>query len=268
MPWGLLLVFLVVSMLFCCMGFYKFVYFMSVGYGLSVAALGVAYFVVLATQGYGWSVLTLVQCALFVVYGVRLSGFLLVRELKNLNYRKVLAEATGEGGSPMPFFVKLVMWVCMGALYVLETCPVFFRAYNGLAAEVALPLVGIVISVAGIVLEAAADAQKSAQKAQNPDMVATQGLFKMCRCPNYLGEILFWTGVIVSALDALSGVGQWVMALLGYVLIVVVMLNGAQRLDRRQEGRYGADPAYRAYADHTPIIFPGVPLYHIGSYKG
>lgn len=268
MAWNLLLIFYIVSAVCCCIGFKKYVYFLSVGYGFSVAGLGIAYFVTALVNGYVWNAAILLQCVLFVAYGARLSGFLIVREVKNGNYRKVLNEVTKEGEKPMPVFVKAAIWICVSALYVVQTCPVFYRLYNGGGGEVALPLIGAIISLAGLLLEAASDKQKSAQKAQNPNMVATQGLFKMVRCPNYLGEVIFWTGVIVSGLNVLNGAGQWIAALIGYVLIVMIMFNGAQRLDKRQEARYGGMEEYRAYADHTPLIIPLIPLYHIGNYKG
>ena len=94
-------------------------------------------------------------------------------------------------------------------------------------------------------------------------MVATKGLYKIVRCPNYLGEIIFWTGVFVSGLTAYQGAGQWLMAIIAYICIVFIMFNGAQRLEKRQMGRYGADPAYNAYADKTPIIIPFLPIYHL-----
>lgn len=177
-------IFAIVSAALCAIGFYKYVYFLSVGYGLSVAGLGVAYFVVLAVNGYDWNFVTFLQCILFVIYGARLSGFLIAREVKNLSYRKVLKEATKEGEKPMPFFVKFAIWVCVAVLYIAQTCPVFFRGYNGLGGEITLPLIGVIISALGVILEAASDSQKSAQKAVNPNMVATKGLFKMVRCPN------------------------------------------------------------------------------------
>ena len=166
----------------------------------------------------------------------------------------------------MPFFVKLAIWVSVSALYVMQTCPVFYRVYNGQGAQVVVPLIGAALSAVGLAMEALSDHQKSAQKAKRPDMVATEGLFRMVRCPNYFGEILFWTGVFVSGCASLRG-GQWALAIIGYLLIVAIMFNGAQRLDKRQEERYGTLPQYRAYADHTPILLPFVPLYHIGASK-
>lgn len=267
MAWNYLWIFLIVSAVCCCIGFKKYVYFLSVGYGFSVIGLGIAYFVACLAGHMEWGIPLMVQCVLFVVYGARLSGFLIYREVKNGNYRKVLKEVTKEDEKPMPFFVKLSIWVCVAIMYVMQTCPVFYRAYNGQGKEIVLPVIGAVISVIGLILESLSDKQKGQQKAANPNMVATKGLFKMVRCPNYFGEILFWTGVFVSGVNALVGVGQWIVAVLGYFLIVMVMFNGAQRLDRRQEARYGSSEEYRAYADHTPIIIPLIPLHHIGKYK-
>ena len=143
----------------------------------------------------------------------------------------------------------------------------YIKIENGDGGELVLPLIGVVISAIGIFLEATADKQKSEQKAKRPDMVATEGLFKMVRCPNYFGEITFWTGVFIGGISTYAGVGQWLFAIIGYVAIVYIMINGAQRLDRRQEKANGHKPEYRAYADSTPLIVPFIPVSHIGSYK-
>ena len=258
--WSHLGIFFGLSLLVCLCGFKKYVYFMSIGYGFSVAIIGAAMAVMGLMGIYG--ALTLahyVQFALFVIYGFRLSGFLLIREIKNAAYRKTLAEATG---SEVPMFVKFFMWLTMGVLYVAQTSGVAFRLFNE-AGSSAIQWVGIAISAFGIILEAIADKQKSAQKAKRPDMVATEQLYKIVRCPNYFGEILFWTGVTVSCLDCLKGVGQWITVIIAYILIVFIMFNGAQRLEKRQMARYGNNPEYKAYADKTPIIIPLLPVYHL-----
>jgi len=166
----------------------------------------------------------------------------------------------------MSVFVKAAIWIFVSALYVTQTSPVFFRQYNA-ASDTLLPWIGAAVSACAICLEALADRQKSAQKKQNPNMVATKGLYKLVRCPNYCAEILFWTGVLVGGLSALTGWGQWVMAVFGYVCIVGIMFNGAKRLETRQLSRYGTLPEYRAYADRTPILLPFIPLYHLAKEK-
>jgi len=260
--WTHLGIFFGLSLLVCLCGFKKYVYFMSIGYGFSVAVIGAAMAVMSLIGLYpGAGIAHYIQYALFVIYGFRLSGFLLIREIKNAAYRKTLAEATGDE-SKMPIFVKVFMWLFMGVLYVAQTSGVAFRLFNGAEGSVC-QWIGIAISAFGIGLEAVADQQKSRQKAERPDMVAMKQLYKIVRCPNYFGEILFWTGVTVSALDCLQGVGQWVTVIIAYILIVFIMFNGAQRLEKRQMARYGNDPEYKAYADKTPIIIPLLPVYHL-----
>lgn len=259
--WTHLGIFFALSLLVCLCGFKKYVYFMSIGYGFSVAVIGAAMIVMSLLGVYPAGIAHYIQFALFIVYGFRLSGFLLIREIKNASYRKTLAEATGDEAK-MPIFVKFAMWIMMGVLYVAQTSGVAFRLFNGCASS-AVQWVGIAISAFGILLEAVADQQKSRQKAKRPDMVAMEQLYKIVRCPNYFGEILFWTGVTVSSLDALQGAGQWITVIIAYILIVFIMFNGAQRLEKRQMARYGNNPVYKAYADKTPIIIPLLPVYHL-----
>ena len=261
MGWNFLGIFFVVALVVCLVGFYKYVYFLSIGYGFAVLAIGVTMAIMGAMGIFNIALPHYILCALFVIYGFRLSGFLLIREIKNASYRKTLKEATGEE-SAMPIFVKFAIWICVAALYVAQTSPVFFRLLNGGAVS-GFTWAGIIICIGGIVLEAAADNQKSAQKAKRPDMVATEGLYKICRCPNYFGEIIFWTGIFVSSLDILTGIGQWLMAVISYICIVFIMFNGAQRLEKRQMARYGSNQEYTDYANSTPIIIPLLPIYHL-----
>ena len=185
--WGHLGIFFALSLLVCLCGFKKYVYFMSIGYGFSVAIIGAAMAVLGLTGAYGsLTIAHYIQFALFIIYGFRLSGFLLIREIKNASYRKTLAEATGDE-SKMPIFVKFFMWIFMGVLYVAQTSGVAFRLFNGAEGTVC-QWIGIAISAFGIILEAIADQQKSAQKAERPDMVAMKQLYKIVRCPNYFGE--------------------------------------------------------------------------------
>ena len=271
MPWSLLGILYIVCAVLCAVGFYKFVYFLSIGYGFAVAGGGIAiaiiYFLTPTPAGQTvapqWIVLTM--AVLFIIYGVRLSGFLLVRELKNITFKKTdVAKDTlaKNGEKKMPIFVLVTIWITVAALYVTQVSPMLFRVVNG-CDDIILPIIGFAISIAGLILESVADNQKSKQKKERPDMVATKGLYKMCRCPNYLGEIIFWTGVFVSGITAYQTIGQWIIAVVAYICIVYIMFNGAQRLERRQVARYGKDEEYNTYANKTPILTPLLPIYHL-----
>ena len=243
-------------------GFYKFVYFLSVGYGFAVCGSGAAILVMYWGTLTPW---TIALCLLFMAYGIRLGGFLLWREIKSASYRKTLDEATGSG-KPMPIFVKAVIWVCVALMYTTQVSPVLYRAANGDQGG-PMAIVGAVVMALALLLESMADRQKTAAKNENPHRFCDRGLYKIVRCPNYLGELLFWTGVLLSGAGALRGAAQWIVAVTGWVLIVYVMFSGAKRLELRQNKSYGTDPEYRAYVEKTPIILPFLPLYHLENVK-
>ncbi len=266
MPWSLLLPLFIVCAVMSAVGFYKFVYFLSIGYGFAIAAAGLTVLIMALMKPMAtprW--ILVVQALLFLAYGARLSGFLLVRELKNVSFNKtdVAKETLAKNTEKkMPVFVLLVIWISVAVLYTAQVSPMLFRYINA-STDVPVPLIGIALSLFGLTLETIADNQKTAQKKLRPDMVATEGLYKLVRCPNYFGEILFWTGVFVSGMTTYATVGQWITSVLAYVCIVYIMFNGAQRLEKRQMERYGDQAAYKAYADSTPIIIPWLPLYHL-----
>ena len=266
MPWSLLGILLAVCALMCAVGFYKFVYFLSIGYGFAVAGGGIAVLVMYLINPTNTPVwIVLVETALFIAYGARLSGFLLVRELKNASFRKTdVAKDTlaKNNEKKMPVFVLAAIWITVAVLYTMQVSPMLFRIVNN-SGDVVVPVIGFAVSIFGLVLETVADNQKSEQKKARPDMVATQGLYKIVRCPNYLGEITFWTGVFISGITAYKTFGQWLVAILAYVCIVYIMFNGAQRLEKRQMARYGDNEEYNEYANKTPIIIPLLPIYHL-----
>lgn len=265
MGWSYLGILLAVSAVLCGVGFYKYVYFLSIGYGFAVGGISIALFISSVTGYFTAGMQHYLLFAVLFIYGIRLSGFLLAREMKNAAYRKTLSEVTGDEAK-MPFGIKLAIWISVSALYVAQTCPLFYRLYNG-GKTSGLGWAAIVICIFALILETLSDKQKNDQKRKRPDMVATEGLYKLVRCPNYLGEILFWTGIFVSGWDVLQGFGQWLMAVLAYICIVYIMFNGAQRLERRQMKRYEDNVEYHAYAGRIPILIPFVPLYHLNKQK-
>ncbi len=250
------------AMLISAIGFYKYVYFISLGYGFSIAGLGVL-MLVLFRNMLSWG--TALTCILFLIYGCRLGGFLLVRELKSSAYRSTMKTEIKDGKT-MSFGVKCAIWVTCAALYVTQVLPVFYRLLNEKKTDIWC-IIGAVIMAFGLVFESVSDYQKNKAKKKNPKRFVDTGLFKIVRCPNYLGEMIFWTGVLVSGLNVLEGAGQWILALIGYIGIIFVMFSGARRLELRQNRNYGDDPEYQAYVKSTPIMVPFVPLYSVAKYK-
>ena len=251
-----------VAMLISSIGFYKYVYFISLGYGFSISGLGVAMLIMFREN---LSIGTVIACALLIVYGIRLGGYLLIRELKSASYRNTMKTEIKDG-STMKFGVKCAIWITCGALYVTQVLPVFYRLLNGKTTD-KWCIAGLVIMAFGVIFETVADIQKNAQKKKNPKRFCDKGLYRLVRCPNYLGEMIFWTGVLVSGANILTGAGQWILALVGYIGIIFVMFSGARRLELRQNKNYGNDPEYQAYVKKVPIMVPFIPLYSVAKYK-
>lgn len=250
------------AMVISAIGFYKYVYFISLGYGFSIAGLGVLMLILFRD---GLSVGTVITCVLFIIYGFRLSGYLLIRELKSAAYRNSMKTEIKDGKT-IGFGVKCAIWVTCAALYVTQVLPVFYRLHNGEATD-GCCIAGAIIMAFGLIFESVADMQKNSAKKKNPKRFCDKGLYRIVRCPNYLGEMIFWTGVLVSGVNVLTGVGQWVLALIGYIGIIFVMFSGARRLELRQNKNYGSDPEYQAYVKKVPILLPFIPLYSVAKYK-
>lgn len=251
-----------VALLFSSVGFKKYVWFISIGYGFAVAAIGAALLIV---EREHLTVGTTCACVLFIAYGLRLGGYLMFRELRSSSYNTKMKTEI-KSGDGMSMVAKCAIWVSAALLYVCETSPIIFRFVNGSGTD-ALLVIGMVISAVGLVVESVADLQKNAAKKVNPRRFVDTGLFRIVRCPNYLGEMLFWTGVFVGGITVYAGPLQWIVALLGYVGIIYVMFGGARRLEIRQNKFYGTDPEYQHYVTTTPIMVPLIPLYSVEKYK-
>ena len=249
-------------MVVSAIGFKNYVWFISLGYGFSIAAEGIA---MLLLYGKGLTAGTALCCIIFAAYGCRLGGYLAYREFKMTSYNKNM-KGEIKDGKTVPMGVKIAIWVTCAVLYVTQIAPVFYRLHNGSGTNV-FTWIGAAVMIFGVTFESAADVQKNRAKKVNPRRFVDTGLYRIVRCPNYLGEMIFWTGVLISGIGAISGIGQWIVVLVGYIGIIFVMFSGARRLEIRQNKNYGADPEYRQYVKSVPILVPFIPLYSVEKYK-
>lgn len=253
---------LIVAVIVSAIGFKKYVWFISIGYGFSVAAIGL---VLLCLFGGEADAGLIIACVLFILYGLRLGGYLTFREVKKASYNNKM-KAEIKDGKDMPFVAKCGIWLSAALLYACEVSPVVFRLEAGKGTD-GWVIAGIIIMAIGVVTETTADVQKSLSKRENPHRFVDTGLYRIVRCPNYMGEMMFWTGVFITGISSNTGAWQWIAALAGYLGIIYVMFGGARRLEMRQDREYKEDPEYWAYKNKTPIMIPFIPLYSVSKYK-
>ena len=243
------------SLITTSVGFKKTTYFISLGYGFSVAGIGL--FLLISQKN-----LTLGEILLgilYILYGLRLSIFLLIRDLKSVAYNQKMSEER-KSIKEMKLSGKIMMWMSCALLYSCQSSPLTFRFISD-KQDNNLLYIGIIISFLGFFLEAKADHEKKVAKSISPNRFVNTGLYKLVRCPNYFGEMLFWIGNFISGIKIYNGFVQWIVSLFGLICILYVMLGGTRKLEIRQNKSYGNDLEYQEYVKTTPILIPFIPLY-------
>jgi len=197
----------------------------------------------------------LIVSLLVVIWALRLSSFLYFR-----------IHRTGKDGrfdqlktSPIRF---LVPWTIQG-LWVFLTMIVVIVINSQADSAPALGMwdaVGLSIWLLGFSIEVVADNQKTAFNTEpnNQGKWIDSGLWSYSRHPNYLGEILLWTGIACFGISCFTGLERvaWISPIFIYLLLT--KLSGIPILDKRALEKWSDDIEYQKYRDNTPALFPRV----------
>lgn len=252
--------FLALCLAVSALGFKRLVYFVSLGYAFSIAGEAA-----LAAVRYRdvVDVPVALQLGLLAAYGLRLGTYLTKRE-REPAYRRELAEVQ-QRGAGIGRGKQVLIWVGVAALYVSMFSPALFNLER-LRAQVPTPAAmwaGLAVMALGLSLETLADWQKAAFKREQPERYCDVGLYRLVRCPNYLGEVVFWVGSFTAGLSGYASWGHWAAAGLGLVCIVLIMMGSTKRLEHKQDARYGERADYQQYTRAVPVLFPFVPVYSL-----
>ena len=195
----------------------------------------------------------LIVSLLVVIWSLRLSSFLYLR-----------IHRTGKDGrfdllktSPIRF---LVPWTLQG-LWVFLTMIVVIVINSQADSAPGLGIwdgIGLSVWMLGFGIEAIADKQKTVFNTEpnNQGKWIDSGLWSYSRHPNYLGEILLWTGIAFFGISCFTGLERvaWISPIFIYLLLTKV--SGIPILDQRALEKWGDDPEYQKYRDNTPALIP------------
>jgi steroid 5-alpha reductase family enzyme len=219
----------------------------DLSYSLSFALLAI----VLPFLGARESV-QLVASLLVLVWAVRLGGYLLRRILRI----KVDHRFDEMRDDPVRF---ARFWLLQAISVAVIMLPVSYLLDRDAAPGFGIwALAGAFVWLVGLVIEAVADAQKSAFKAksENRERFIANGMWRYSRHPNYFGEILVWWGLFVYAVPFLHGAAFAVIVGPVFITLLLLFVSGIPLLERSADAKYGDDPAYRDYKRRTSILVP------------
>ena len=124
-----------------------------------------------------------------------------------------------------------------------------------------------IVAILFLTWETIADQQKNHfyNNRKKPDFMH-EGLFKICRHPNYFGEIGFWFSITIGfigtiMLNNLSANNNYYWQLLWllcpiFIMLLINFLSGVNLLERNTYKKYHSLAHYQNYIDKTPIIIP------------
>jgi steroid 5-alpha reductase family enzyme len=194
----------------------------------------------------------LVASLLVLVWAVRLGTYLFRRILR----MKVDHRFDEMRDEPLRF---ARFWLLQALTVAVVTLPVSYLLDRSSAPGFgAWAVAGAAVWLVGLLIEAAADVQKSAFKARDANRggFITTGLWRYSRHPNYFGEILVWWGVFVYAVPFLDGAAFAVVVGPVFITLLLLFVSGIPPLERSADRKYGDDPAYRDYRRRTSILVP------------
>ena len=195
----------------------------------------------------------LIVSLLVMIWALRLSSFLYLR-----------IHRTGKDGrfdrlktSPIRF---LVPWTIQGLwVFLTMIVVIVINSQAESAPELGIwDAIGLLIWLLGFSIEVIADNQKSVFNAnsENQGKWIDSGLWSYSRHPNYLGEIMLWTGIACFGISCFSGMERlaWISPIFIYLLLTKI--SGVPILDRRGLEKWGDQPEYHKYREETPTLLP------------
>ena len=192
---------------------------------------------------------------LTIIWSIRLSIFLFLR-----------IHRTGKDGrfdslktSPVRFIIP---WTLQGLwIFLTMSVVIVINTQSGPAPDLSLwDGIGMAMWLIGFGIEVVADAQKTAfnSKPENRGRWIDEGLWARSRHPNYLGEILLWTGIALFGVSCFGGLEMiaWVSPI--FIFILLTRISGIPILDERALAKWGDNPDYQHYRENTPALVLGL----------
>ncbi|KAA8499150.1 hypothetical protein FVE85_6735 [Porphyridium purpureum] len=198
-----------------------------------------------------------VMTSLVVAWGTRLSLFLFWRILTTGedarfdNARQNIAKLS-------VFWIGQLFWVWLVSLPVT-----LLNSTDRNFALNAADYVSWTLWAIGFVFEAWADVSKSVFKSkdENRGKFCDTDIWKLCRHPNYFGEILMWIAVFIGCASSFAN-SEWMYVSIVspiFITTLILFVSGLPMLEESSDKKYGSQKEYVAYKRRTSNLLPFPP---------
>jgi steroid 5-alpha reductase family enzyme len=198
---------------------------------------------------------TLLLLAMVTVWGLRLSLYLLIRNLPHGEDFRYRAMRTSIG--PRFWWVSFFsVFSLQGMLMWLISSPLELTIADKNKPIAILEIIATLLWIVGFSFEAIGDAQLRAFKKDpaSKDRVMDRGLWRYTRHPNYFGESVMWWGYGIYALATPGGV--YAMLAPAAMTFLLLRVSGVALLEKSIGDRR---PGYREYVERTSAFIPMPP---------
>lgn len=218
-----------------------------------------AAFITVPAVWYGWRLgadaRVGVMLSILLAWAVRLTVHITWRNWghgEDRRYRKIRA-------AHEPGFAWKSLWL----VFLLQAVLAWVVGLPVLAAVAgrpwgALDTLGLALAIAGLVMEAVADAQlaRFRRTPSSGDAVMDRGLWGWSRHPNYFGEACLWWGLGLMALGAGGWASAWCLVSPVLMTLLLLRVSGVTLLEQDIGERR---PRYRDYVARTSAFIPWPP---------
>jgi steroid 5-alpha reductase family enzyme len=242
-------------------GYRSFLYFVSVGYGISIGLTALVGLLVtnICTKN-EIPLLSNIHIGLTVLWSIRLTTFLLHREYVNWPAWHWKLQEVHELSKTQK---KKPIWFTCSAFYAMMITPCLFRMKQSIeqlkcTTWTTVGKIGILLQICGLSMESVADYQKGTFKRLpgNRKKWCNVGLWSIFTFPNYLGEIIFWIGTYTAGLDSFSNRTQWILATAGLLFSFTIIKGAIESLNTKHLKNYADIDGYLEWSKSHSFIGP------------
>lgn len=205
------------------------------------------------------------------IWGMKLATFLFYRATKTGHDARLTDTLSSVSGTFGFWFVTFMWNVCCSLPYLLGLL-------SDKSNQTFVQIGGLIFAI-GLGIETLADGQKWWFKQSNPGQFCNVGLWAMSQHPNFFGNLVLWSGILIMNIPALILPASTSPASLSTVLLTTLwkyhrlalalispvfmwglfygqatgLVTNAKQL---AESKYGDNPEFKRYTERVPVIIP------------